>query len=135
MLTAMMTSLKPYLLLIKIGLVVAVFLGGVYAGYQWKGGRDEAKLAKAAADVTFFQAQSAASAQALVDMNKQAQANAAQAEKQRALAEKAASEASSAKAKLNTKQIEWEEEFERVYKTPDCKRILEQNLCPLITDY
>lgn len=134
-LEAAKAAVSPYLLLIKLGLVAALFLGGVFTGCQWQETRDDKKIATAETNVKYYQGQAVEVNKALVAMSDQAEANAAQAESQKAQADKAVQEAAAAKLKLDKQQSKWEKEFERIYKNPDCKRILEQKLCPLITDF
>lgn len=128
-------ALNPYLLWIKLGFIALVFLGGLWTGCDYKEGRNNKELQQEKDNVAYYQGQAKVTNEALVAMSKQAQANAAQAEKQMALAQKEKERADANKALIAKQEKEQQKELEEAFNNPDCKKVLEQKLCPLIKDF
>lgn len=135
MLKTAQAALSPYLLWIKLGFIALVFAGGMWSGCSWKEGRENKALDKAVEDRVYYQSQAQASSDALVAMNKQASDNARRAEEQKELADRERQRADANKALIAQQAKKAQTDLDRAYNNPDCKKVLEQKLCPLITDF
>ena len=124
-------TLAPYLAAIKLALMAAVFLGGLFTGCQCQERRDVKKIEKAQSSVLYYKGQAEANAAALTEVNKQYKAN-----KQAAIEwQERASDAADAAEKqkrLNLKeQLKWEKELAAAKKDPDCKALMESHICSI----
>lgn len=122
-------SIAPYLATIKLAVVAAVFLGGLFTGCQWQESRDVKKIEKAQSAVLYYKGQAEANAEALTEVNKQYKANKQAALEWQQRASDAA-EAAEKQKKLNREeQLKWERELAEAKKDPGCKAILETKIC------
>ena len=124
-------SIAPYLAAIKLALIAAVFLGGLFTGCQWQESRDVKKIEKAQSSVLYYKGQAEANAAALTEVNKQYKANKQAAIEWQERASDAASAAEKQKKENNKELQKWAEEVDRLKKDPTCKEILEARICSI----
>lgn len=131
----MVNQLKPYLTLIKV--VIGVLLLGVafVGGCKWEKNSYAEEKAELNTVISSQKLQLTALTSSLEEINKQALANKEAAEAAKERAEEAALEATKARAKLAREQAAWDKKFEAAKKDPDCKELLERQLCPLIDSF
>jgi hypothetical protein len=128
-------SIAPYLVIIKLAVVAAVFLGGLFTGCQWQESRDDKKIEKAQSAVLYYKGQAEVNASALTEVNKQYKANKQAALEWRQRADDSARAAEKEKRENDKELQKWAEEVDRLKKDPDCKALMEAPLCKAITSF
>lgn len=135
----MLTALQPYASAIKIGLqvaiVVAIFTLGSWAGCSVGKGQSADTIKDLNKQITTLTLQVDADAKAVAEANAQVQANKQFAKEREKMAEDAAKDAAKAKRELDAQGRAFQKKLKDAEKDPDCKAILEMNLCPLLRDY
>lgn len=131
----MLNQLKPYLTLIKAGIGVLLLGVAFVGGCRWEKNSYAEEKAELNTTIASQKLQLAALAGSLDEINQQALANKEAAEKAKERAEEAALEATKARAKLAREQAAWDKKFDAAQKDPDCKRLLETQLCPFIDSF
>lgn len=135
----MLTALQPYASAIKIGLqvaVVAVIFGlGSWAGCSVGKGQSADTIKGLNEQVSTLTVQAEVTAKAVEAANAQVKANQQFAKEREKMAEDAAKDAAKAKQELTTKHREFTKKLKDAEKDPDCKAIMEMELCPILRDY
>jgi hypothetical protein len=128
-------ALTPYLNALKVAVLLSVLLFGMWGGCaikekQYKVQLIEAKVDRDAAVATY---------NSLIEDIKRGneKTEAARGEDARLIKEneELSKQVADEKKKKAKEQKDWEKKLDAAAKDPDCKAILEANLCPLISDY
>ena len=128
-------AVTPYVLYLKLAFLAVLFLGGTFTGCKCQASRDESKIEAVEKERDGFKSQAEASATALTEVNRQTEANKRAAREQKERADEATEEATKQKRLLAQREDAWKKEYLRLKNTPDCKNLLEQNLCPALRNY
>lgn len=128
-------ALAPYVIYIKLVFIAALFVGGVFTGCEWEEGRNSKHVAAVEKERDTYKEQSNVNALALQEVNKQYEANKQAALEWKERAEVAANFAKKEKEKNEDLQSDFQKRLAKAKTNPDCKAIMEMNLCPTLRDY
>lgn len=126
---------QPYLIWLKLAFLAALFVGGVFTGCEWEEGRNSKHVAAVEKERDAYKSQSNINAAALQEVNKQFKANQQAAFEWKQRAEEAGHAADRERDKNNDLQEEFKKKLARAKKDPDCKAVMEMNICPMLRDY
>lgn len=128
-------AIAPYTFYLKLALLALLFVGGTLTGCHCQSTRNDKEVAALTTERDGYKEQATASASALTEVNRQTEANKIAAREQKERADAATEEATKQKRLLAQREDAWKKEYERLKKTPDCKNLLEQKLCPALRNY
>lgn len=135
----MLETLKPYMLAIKIGVllvgVLGVFSLGSWAGCSVGKGQSASEISELKIEKGKLEVQVSSLAKDIENSNRQVEANKQFAKERQEMMEEAAKDAAKAKKALAEQRVSYEKKLKDAKKDPDCKAILEQQLCPLLQSY
>lgn len=131
----MPTALTPYLKTIKWVVAFALLGLAFVGGCSYKGNKEAVERTRLESVITARDLQIQVLSAKLASVNLQATQNLQESLEQKAAAKQAVIAAEKAKKELDQKQTKWNREFERIKNNPDCKELLERQLCPLLNNY
>lgn len=127
--------LAPYAIYFKLALLAALFIGGVFTGCKCQATRNDAQVIDLTKWRDYYKEQANVNADAIREVNRQAKANQQAAFEWRDRAEEASNTAARERRANEQLKEDFAEKLARAKKDPDCKAIMEMELCPALRDY
>lgn len=128
-------AIAPYMVWLKVALLAALFVGGMFTGCKWEGSNNREQIQDLTKWRQYYFDQAATNADALAEVNRQYEANKQAAKEWKERAEQADKAADKEKDKNQDLQEAFEKRLAKAKSNPDCKAIMEMNLCPTLRDY
>lgn len=131
----MLSQIKPYLSLIKLGISAALLVAAFVGGCTYKGNKEESKRQELQTKIDFKDREISSLNEFLNQVNADLAVNKKAAEAQQKIAEQATEQARKNKQQLDRKQAEWDKKSKQIKNDPNCTELLQRQLCPLLNTY